>query len=109
MEKTTTIVLDFDSLNDFEGQVTLTRKGRVETTVFELGRKENKNVRGESDLRFHFKGGRSQLEELRTFIETMLSTSYDELHPEEAKREKAMKERALTFDDLNTDQKKAAR
>lgn len=94
MEKTTTIELEFSSVNNYECSVTLTRKGKVETTVFEMGRKEvpGRNSRGE-ELHFHFKGDRLQLTELGKFISTILQESYEELHPEEAKRHKALAEK----------------
>lgn len=90
MEKTTTIELEFESLNNFEGTVTLTRKGRVENVVFELAKK---NARDENTVRFHFKGERSHLDELHKFIGRVLQDSFDELHPEDAKRAKALQEK----------------
>ena len=89
MEKTTTIELEFSSLNHFEGTVTLTRKGRVETTVFELGKKLGRDEK----VHFHFKGDRAYLDELHKFIGRVLQDSFDELHPEDAKRAKALQEK----------------
>ncbi len=87
MEKTTTIELEFSSLNDYEATVTLTRKGKVERVVFELGKREasGRNARGEPELHFHFKGDRSQLSELCNFMALILSDSKTEFESKEDK------------------------
>jgi len=92
-QKITTIDLEFESPNDYEGTVTLSRKGKVESVTFSMTR--NKEPRKDDALRFHFVGDRSQLDELHKFIGRVLQDSFDELHPEEAKRMKAMQEKEI--------------
>ena len=108
MEKTTRIELEFESPYEYSATVTLVRKGKVETTTFELGKKDNHGGRRlphHADLHFHFKGDRGQLRELWDFLALVLSDSEKELlDPEVAKRdarlqemEKASQERDIQF------------
>lgn len=81
VEKKTTIELEFNSTN-YAAKVTLTRKGKTETILFELEKKEREDYgrnRETGPITFYFKGDRESLSELCTFLNQVLDKSREEL------------------------------